>query len=251
MERGSQMSGGSRFSRGFSVFSVSVCALAQMAFAAEVPVVFEYGGDASSLKAVMNEAGDGAGGAGVFADAGFDASFVNVFVVDLRDCADLGGAGVTLFAMWGNGEKPGSEFWADIVVTPPDPFGNPLLVGHGDGESFSDGSEVFALGEGVTAHSDLVSVFGEVPFGDQTPRGFAITNLQGMEPGELSMLFDLGGSISTVGLFDWGDPNPFIPPTDMALLSVLVPIPIPLPPAVALGAAGLIGVAVLRRRLAS
>jgi len=241
-------------SRGISAHlvaaSVCLCGLLAEADAAEIPVLFQYDGNASSLMAVMDEAGDGAGGTGVFAGAGFQANMVNVFVADLRNSSTLSGAGVTLFAMWGNGSELDEGFFGSVLVTPPDPFGNPLEVGEGEGTSFAGDPEIFALGEGVSVRPADVSVLGELPFGDETPRGFAITNLQGMEIGELAMEFEVGGSIDIVGLFDWGDTEPYIPPYRCALI-LFVPIPIPLPPAIALGAAGLLGVVLLRRRLAA
>lgn len=212
---------------------------------------FEYSGSETTLLGLMeNEIGDGLGGSGVFAGAGFGTNMVNIFLVDLSGAStSLGNAGVTLFVMWGNGVNPGSNFSASVSFS--NIFSDPV------GDTPTQGiSEVFALGEGVSISNGMFTIGpvgggdigGEILPGDETPRGFAITNLQSMSEGELIVTFlALQGSIQDVGLFDYGNSNP-----EMLYGNLQLQLPIlmvPLPPPLGLALAGLIGVVILRRRL--
>ena len=213
---------------------------------------FEYSGSETTLLGLMeNEIGDGLGGSGVFAGAGFGTNMVNIFLVDLSGASGaLSNAGVTLFVMWGNGINPGSNFSASVSFS--NIFSDPV------GDTPSQGiSEVFALGEGVSISNGMFTlgpvgggdIGGEILPGDETPRGFAITNLQNMSEGELIVSFlALQGSIQDVGLFNYGNSNPSMLYGNLELqLPILM---VPLPPPLGLAIAGLIGVVILRRRLA-
>ncbi len=84
----------------------------------------------------------------------------------------------------------------------------------------------------------------------ETPRGFAITNLQAADEGELTIWFtELYGSIGMVGLFDYGDDTPEL--LERVDLHIPLPLIMPLPPPLGLALAGLIGVVLFRRRMAS
>ncbi|MCH8822869.1 MAG: hypothetical protein IH984_05100 [Planctomycetes bacterium] len=213
---------------------------------------FEYSGSAGTLLGLMqNEMGNGNGGSGVFAGAGFGTNMVNIFLVDLSGASGpLSNAGLTLFVMWGNGESPGSEYSASVSFTDIFDIGNET----GPLEGIA---EIFALGEGVAIDQGTVAlsyaggdggIDGEIDPSDITPRGFAITNLQSMSEGELIVAFEaLQGSIQDVGLFNFGNSNP-----DMLYGNLQLQLPIlmvPLPPPLGLALAGLIGVVILRRRL--
>jgi len=209
---------------------------------------FEYAGNQATLLGLMqNEAGNGTGGAGVFADAGFQTNLVNIFLADLSGAdSGLSNAGITLFVMWGNGEDPGGVFSAIVS------FNNNYSEGT-DGH-FTEGiAEIFALGEGVEIINNTISIgstggdgIGGTVHGTTTPLGFAITNLQNMSEGELIMIFEMiGGSIQDVGLFDYGNDVP-----NMLYGDLHIPLPlvvVPLPPPLGLAIAGLFGVVLLRR----
>ena len=91
---------------------------------------------------------------------------------------------------------------------------------------------------------------GSIGLSSETPRGFAITNLQAADEGELTILFtDPLGSIQEVGLFDYGEDTPELLEGDH--LNITLPLVIPLPPPLGLALAGLIGVVLFRRRMAS
>ncbi len=213
---------------------------------------FEYAGSEGTLLGLMqNEAGNGQEGAGVFAGAGFGSNMVNVFLADLSNATagQMSNAGVTLFVMWGNGEDPGADYSASISFTD--------MFETGEDGTFNAGvSEIFGLGEGVSILDGVISVsagaggngLGTIEPSHETPRGFAITNLQAADEGELTITFiQLLGSIQMIGLFDYGDSTP-----DLLEGDLHIPLPIvPLPPPLGLALAGLIGVVFLRRRMIS
>ncbi len=89
---------------------------------------------------------------------------------------------------------------------------------------------------------------GSIGLSRETPRGFAITTLQAADEGELTITFiELLGSIQMIGLFDYGDNTP-----DLLEGDLHTPLPIvPLPPPLGLALAGLIGVVLFHRRMAS
>ena len=212
---------------------------------------FSYSGGQDTLLGLMqNEMGNGSGGSGVFAGAGFGSNMVNIFLVDLSGSSGaLSGAGITLFVMWGNGENPGADYSASVSFS--DIFNDPLSDTPTEGVG-----EVFALGEGVSITNGTVTLGtaggdgpgGEIDPSDITPRGFAITNLQSMSQAEIVVAFlSLQGSIQDVGLFNYGNDTP-----EMLYGDLELPLPImmvPLPPPLGLALAGLIGVVILRRRL--
>lgn len=215
---------------------------------------FEYGGSEGTLLGLMqNEMGNGIGGSGVFAGAGFGTNMVNIFLVDLSGASGaLSNAGLTLFVMWGNGESPGSEYSASVSFTD--------IFSEGNESGPLEGiAEIFALGEGVAINQGTVAlsynggdgdIDGDIDPSEITPRGFAITNLQSMSEGELIVTFlALQGSIQDVGMFNYGDSNPNMLYGNLELqLPILM---VPLPPPLGLALAGLIGVVILRRRLMS
>ncbi len=211
---------------------------------------FEYAGSEGTLLGLMQQdAGDGQGGAGVFAGAGFGSNMVNVFLADLSNASSgMSNAGMTLFVMWGNGEDLASDYSATISFTD--------MFNVGEDGVFTDGvSEIFALGEGVTIVDGLIALtangpgFGSIDPSTETPRGFAITNLQAVDEGELVLAFLLlQGSIQEAGLFNYGDPNPELIDGD---LHIPLPVMMPLPPPLGLALAGLIGVVLFRRRMTS
>ncbi len=206
---------------------------------------FEYtGGEGRLLGLIQNEAGNGQGGAGVFAGAGFGSNMVNVFLADLSNATSgLSNAGVTLFVMWGNGENPGGDYSASMEYTG--------VWQEGEDGVFNAGvAEIFALGPRVMIEAGLISL-GSVGLASETPRGFAITNLQAADEGELTIWFtELLGSIQMVGLFDYGDDTPEMLHGDMQM-QMSMPLIVPLPPPLGLALAGLIGVVLLRRRMTS
>ncbi len=210
---------------------------------------FQYAGGEGTLRGLMEN--DAAGGVGVFGDAGFGTNMVNVFVADLSNATSgLSNAGVTLFVMWGNGDDPGSDYWASIAFT--------AMFETGEDGTFNAGvSSIYALGEGVSIfNGGTISIgpggggkgIGEVDPSRVTPRGFAITNLQAVDEGELMLAFSLYGSIEQVGLFSYGDTSPELIDGD---LYIPLPLIVPLPPPLGLALAGLIGVVFLRRRMIS
>ena len=84
----------------------------------------------------------------------------------------------------------------------------------------------------------------------ETPHGFAITNLQAADEGELSICFtEPLGSIQEVALFDYGDDTP--ESLEGVDLHIPLPLTMPRPPPLGLALAGLIGVVLFRRRMAS
>lgn len=215
---------------------------------------FQYaGGERTLLGLLQNDASNGSGGAGVFAGAGFGSNMVNMFLADLSNGAggQMSSAGVTLFVMWGNGESLVTDYSANIA------FMNMFNVGE-DG-LFTEGvSEVFALGEGVSILDGIITVtrdgvdFGTIGPSTETPRGFAITNLQAADNGELTIWStELAGSILTVGLYDYGDDEPMEVLFQGDDLIITRPLVVPLPPPLGLALAGLIGVVLFRRRMAS
>lgn len=210
---------------------------------------FEYTGNQETLLRLMqNEAGNGTGGSGVFADAGFQSNMVNIFLADLSGAdSGLSNAGTTLFVMWGNGVDPGGVFSANVT------FNNNYSEGT-DGH-FTEGiSQIFALGDGVNIINNTISFssagdggIGGTVHGNTTPLGFAITNLQNMSEGEILLIFDsLAGSIQDVGLFDYGNSDPTMLYGDLNIPLPLVVVP--LPPPLGLAIAGLFGVILMRRR---
>ena len=177
---------------------------------------------------------------------------VNVFLADLSNGTggQMSNAGVTLFVMWGNGKYPGGDFSATISFT------NIFETGE-DGVFNAGVSDIFALGQGVSILDGVISIIGDVggdgigtiESGSETPRGFAITNLQAAEEGEFTIWFtELLGSIQRVGLFDYGDDTPGSLHGD---LQMSLPLIVPLPAPFGLALAGLIGVVLLRRRMTS
>ena len=91
---------------------------------------------------------------------------------------------------------------------------------------------------------------GSIGLSSETPRGFAITNLRAADEGELSIWStELLGSIQMVGLFEYGDDTPKL--LEGVDLHIPLPLITPLPPPLGLALAGLIGVMLFRRRMAS
>ena len=90
---------------------------------------------------------------------------------------------------------------------------------------------------------------GSIGLSSETPRGFAITNLQAGDEDELSLAFlSLGGPTQAVGLFNDDDHTT---QTSIDPLDIGLPLIMPLPPPVGLALAGLIGVMLFRRRMVS
>jgi hypothetical protein len=200
-------------------------------------------GAAGTLQAAMNYAATKGGGTN-FDNAGFKAHQVNMFLVDFSADADFGDAGVTLFVMWGNTKDPGGSFAGEVDVSP--------LIDEGSDGSFTAGlSEIFALGAGVDVEVGGVSVDVDVE-NDETPIGYAITNVLDYPGGIVNESFTLAGVIAKLRLLGFGqgkvwqgtdtdgDEEIF---TDSISLSI-----IPAPPAAIWGLAGLAGVAIAGRR---
>lgn len=183
----------------------------------------------------------------MFAGAGFGSNMVNVFLADLSNSTSgLSNAGVTLFVMWGNGEYPGGDYRASMNYT------GVWQIGE-DGVFNAGVAEISALGPAVTVEAGIISL-GSIGLSSGTPRGFAITNLQAADEGELTIWFtELYGSIRMVGLFDYGDAMPIEEIYRGGHLSIALPLPllIPLTPPLGLALAGLIGVVLFRRRMTS
>lgn len=211
---------------------------------------FEYAGsEGSSLGLIPNEAGNGLGGASVFAGAGFGSNMVNVFLADLSNSASgMSDTGLTLSVMRGGGVDLRSEYSASVSVT------NMFDVGE-DGSFTAGVSEIFAASEGVRIGDGLIRLrgnqldSGSVDPTTETTWGFAITNLPAGDEGELSLaFFSLGRSIQTVGLFNDDDHTTL---TSIDPLNIGPPLIMPLPPPVGLAVVGLIGVVWMRRRMTS
>ena len=91
---------------------------------------------------------------------------------------------------------------------------------------------------------------GSIGLSTETPHGFAITNLQAADQGELTIWFtDLLGSIQMVRLFDYGENTPEL--LEGVDLHIPLPLIMPLPPPLGPALAGLIGVVLFRRRMTS
>ena len=96
----------------------------------------------------------------------------------------------------------------------------------------------------------LARPIGSIGLSSETPRGFAITNLQAADEGELTILFtDPLGSIQEVGLFDYGDDT--LELLEGVDLHIPLPLMMPLPPPLGPALAGLIGAVLFRRRMTS
>ncbi len=91
---------------------------------------------------------------------------------------------------------------------------------------------------------------GSIGLSSETPRGFAITNLRAADEGELSIWStELLGSIRMVDFFDDREDTPEL--LEDVDLHIPLPLIMPLPPPLGLALAGLIGVMLFRRRMAS
>ena len=211
---------------------------------------FEYAGGQETLLGLMqNGAGNGLGEAGVFASAGFGSNMVNMFLADLSNSASgKSDAGLPLSVMRGHSVDLHNKYSAFVSIT------NMFDVGE-DGSFTAGLSEIFAIGEGVSIVGESIRLTGnQVDSGSvdpttQTTRRFASTSLRTGDEHELSLAFlSLGGSIQTVGLFNDDDPTTL---SSIDRLNIGPPPIMPLPPPLGLALAGLIGVVLFRRRMAS
>lgn len=86
---------------------------------------------------------------------------------------------------------------------------------------------------------------GSIGLSSETPHGFAITNLQAADEGELSICFtEPLGSIQMVGLFDYGEDTPEL--LEGVDLYIALPLIMPPPPPLGLALAGLISAVLFR-----
>lgn len=209
-------------------------------------VSFDWdGGDQGNLLGAMQYAANRNGN---FAGVDTRRNQVNMFLVDFTTDTSgrYSGAGLTLFVMWGNDNAPSGPFVADVDVSPP-------ITEAADNGTFDGMPHIFALGTGVTIDdSGPVTVDIDVD-NNQTPVGYAITNLFDFPTSVLNTQFTLAQAIRKVrllgpggkvwqGVDDDGDGTIF---TDGIVLSV-----IPAPAALGWGLAGLagLGLAGSRRR---
>ena len=181
---------------------------------------FEDAGSEGTLLGLMhNEARDGSGEAGVFAGAGFGSDMVNVFLADLSSSASaMSDAGLPLSVIRGGGVDLRSEYSASVSIT------NMFDVGE-DGSFTAGLSEIFAVGESLSIVDGFVSL-------------------------------TVNGTVPEVGLFDYdehtaqGSFNSISPYIGGPYIGT-APLIVPLPPPLGLALAGLVGVVVFRRRMAS
>ena len=181
---------------------------------------FEYAGTEGTLLGRMqNQAGDGLGGAGVFAGPGFGSNRVYVFLADLsKSASGMSDAGLTSSVIRGGGVDLRSEYSASVSIT------NMFDVGE-DGSFTAGLSEIFAVGEGPSIVDGFVGLAEN-------------------------------GTVPEVGLFDYdehtaqGSFNTISPYIGGPYIGT-APLIVPLPPPLGLALAGLVGVVVFRRRMAS
>ncbi len=213
---------------------------------------FEYAGTEGTLLGLMqNQARDGLGGAGVFAGAGFGSEMVNVFLADLSNSASgMSDARLTLSVTPRGGVDHRREYSASVSIT--DMFD----VGE-DGSFTASLSEIFAAGEGLSIVDGFIRLTGnQVDSGSvdpttETTRGFAITDLQAVDEGELSLAFlSLVGPIQALGFFD-DDHAAQSTYYNPVTFDTGAPLIVPLPPPLGLALAGLIGVVLFRRHMTS
>ncbi len=180
---------------------------------------FEYAGsEGSPLGLMRNEAGNGQGGASVFAGAGFGSNMVNVFLANLSNATSgLSNAGLPLSVIRGGGVDLRSEYSASVSITD--------MFDVGEDGSFTAGlSEIFAAGEGVSIVDGFVGLAG-----NGTVQEVRLFNYD-----------EHTAQASFNGISPYG---PYIIGTE--------PLIVPLPPPLGLALAGLIGVVLFRRRLSS
>ena len=205
------------------------------------------GGDMENLEAAMQYAMNRGGS---FNGMDTRRNQVNMFMVDFTTDpnSNLFGAGLTLFVVWGNDNEADGDFVGTVDLSP--------SITEGEDNGTYSGSHIFALGDSVTIDDDgPLTVDIDVSSAD-TPIGFAVTNINGVEGqgerGMVNLQFTLaqairkarlmGAAAGTVwqGMDDDGSDNIF---TDGIVLSV-----VPGPPAAMLGLLGLGGLAISRRR---
>ena len=243
--------------KGFVVGTRSACTTSfviglAIASAAQGSLLNPFGNngcDETLLGSVQHEAGNGRDGAGVFAGAGSGSNMLNVFLADLSNSASgMSNTGLALTLIRNGDVDLCSEYSASVSIT--------SMFDVGEDGSFSAGvSEIFAVGEGVSIVDGFIRRTGNrVDSGSVDPttgttQGFAITNLQPVDDGELSLAFlSLGGSIQAVGLFNDDDhtsESSYYSPSNLGIGPALI---VPLPPPLGLALAGLIGVVWMRRR---
>ncbi len=211
---------------------------------------FEYAGsEGSSLGLIPNEAGNGLGGASVFAGAGFGSNMVNVFLADLsKTTANMNDSGPTLSMMWDGVADGSSESIASASVTNMFDAGEDVSFTMGLAENFAFGQDARII-DGFNLLAGNRNDSGSVDPRTETPQGFMTTTLQAVDQSELMQAFlSLEGSIQEVGLFNYGDHTPQSSSSNPYYVGT-TPLIVPLPPPVVLALIGLIGVVWLRRRM--